>query len=307
MRLLVVGAGSTGGYFGARLAQAGKDVTFLVRSARAEKLRRAGLRIVSPHGDLTIEPKLLTADAINGSFDVVLLTVKGFQLDAAIDELRPAIGAETMILPVLNGMRHMDVLAERFSPHNLVGCALKVATMLDEDGRVVQLTPLQDIAYGELDGEMTPRILALHNFMQGAGFSPRLSAEIRREMWEKWILLASIGAITCLMRGTIGDVEAAPGGAALALGIFDEVTAVVKAVGSAPSEAFVAATRELMTATGSTVTSSMYRDLQKRHPVEVENIIGDLVRRGQAAQVGTPLLAAAYTHLSVYQGKLSIA
>jgi 2-dehydropantoate 2-reductase len=304
MRLLVVGAGSTGGYFGARLAQIGRDVTFLVRPARAEKLRQTGLQILSPHGDLTLQPQLLTADAIQGPFDVVLLTVKGFQLDAALDDLLPAIGPETMILPVLNGMRHMDRLGERFSPHNLVGCALKVATTLDEDGRVVQLTPLQDLAYGELDGETTPRILALHGFMQGAGFIPRLSTHIAREMWEKWILLASVGAITCLMRGAIGDIEAAPGGAACTLRLLDEVVAVVRAVGIAPSEAFLTAAREQVTAKGSPLTSSMYRDLQEGKQVEAENIIGDLVRRGEIALIGTPLLAAAYAHLAVYQGKL---
>ncbi|MEJ0015893.1 MAG: ketopantoate reductase family protein [Acetobacteraceae bacterium] len=305
MRLLVVGAGSTGGYFGGRLAQAGRDVTFLVRPARAGKLRQTGLRIVSPHGDATIQPQLVTAGSVAAPFDAVLLTVKGFQLDAALDDLRPAVGPETMILPVLNGMRHMDMLAERFTPHNVVGCALKVATIVDEDGRVVQLTPLQDLAYGELDGATTPRIQKLHAFMKGAGFVPRLSADIRREMWEKWILLASVGAITCLMRGTIGEIEAAPGGAAFALGVLDEATAVVRRVGSSPSDAFLAATREQLTTKASPLTSSMYRDLQRGQPVEVENIIGDLVRHGARTGIATPLLATAYTHLAVYQTKVS--
>jgi 2-dehydropantoate 2-reductase len=242
---------------------------------------------------------------MNSPFDVVLLTVRGYQLDAALDDLRLAIGPETMILPVLNGMRHMDILAERFSPHNLVGCALKVATILDENGRVIQLTPLQDLAYGELDGDTTPRIRNLHAFMQGAGFVPRLSADIRREMWEKWILLASVGAITCLMRGTIGEIKAAPGGAAFAVGVFEEATAIVKAAGTSPSGAFLVATREQLTAKGSPLTSSMYRDLQKGRQIEVENIIGDLVRHGQKAGISTPLLAAAYTHLAVYQNNLS--
>ena len=183
MRLLVVGAGSTGGYIGGRLVEAGRDVTFLVRPGRAEQLRRDGLRILSPLGDATVEPQLATAGTLEGSFDAILLSVKGFQLDTALDDLRPAVGPETMILPVLNGMRHMETLAERFSPENLVGCALKIATILDDEGRVVHLTPLQDLAYGELDGSITPRIEALHELMQAGGFQPRLSREIRREMW----------------------------------------------------------------------------------------------------------------------------
>ncbi len=300
MRLLVVGAGSTGGYIGGRLVEAGRDVTFLVRPGRAEQLRRDGLRILSPLGDATVEPQLATAGTLEGSFDAILLSVKGFQLDTALDDLRPAVGPETMILPVLNGMRHMETLAERFSPENLVGCALKIATILDDEGRVVHLTPLQDLAYGELDGSITPRIEALHELMQAGGFQPRLSREIRREMWEKWILLASIGAVTCLMRGSIGEIEAAPGGAAFALAVLDEAVA---AIGTSLSEAFLTATRDQLTTKGSPLTSSMYRDLRKGRLIEVENIIGDVVRAAAGADVKTPLLDAAYTHLSVYQNR----
>jgi 2-dehydropantoate 2-reductase len=305
MRLLVVGAGSTGGYFGGRLAQAGRDVTFLVRPAREAQLRERGLRIVSPHGDATLHPKLITADAIKQSYDVVLLTVKGFQLEDALVELAPAIGPDTMILPVLNGMRHMDVIGERFSPHNLVGCALKVATTLDDDGRIVQLAPFQDLAYGELDGSMTDRIRALDAFMQGADIGARLSSVIRREIWEKWILLAALGAITCLMRGTIGEIEACPGGAAFALALLDEVIAIVEAVGEPPSEAFVTSARKQLTEKGAPLASSMFRDLQRGRRVEVEQIIGDLLRRGAKAQIAAPLVSAAYVHLLVYQNKLA--
>jgi 2-dehydropantoate 2-reductase len=303
MRLLVVGAGSTGGYFGGRLAQSGRDVTFLVRPARAAQLRAAGLQIVSPHGDATLHPNLITAEELEAPYDAVLLTVKGFQLDAALADLAPAIGPETMILPVLNGMRHMDVMARRFNPRNVVGCALKVATILEDDGRIVQLTPLQDLAYGELDGTVTPRILALDAFMRGAEFDARLSNAITREMWEKWILLASLGAITCLMRGTIGEVEASPGGSAFALGLLEEVVSIVRIVGTPPSDEFLNAARSQLTAKGSPLASSMYRDLQQGRPIEVEEIIGDLVRGGARAKLVTPLLATAYTNLSVYQNK----
>jgi len=305
MRLLVVGAGSTGGYIGGRLAQIGRDVTFLVRPARAEQLRRDGLRILSPLGDAAVEPHLVTAGTLESPFDAILLSVKGFQLDAALDDLRPAVGPETMILPVLNGMRHMETLARRFSPESLVGCALKIATVLDEEGRVAHLTPLQDLAYGELDGSTTRRIEALHELMQAGGFRPRLSREIRREMWEKWVLLAAIGAVTCLMRAPIGEIEAAPGGVAFALAVLDEAAAIVRAVGASPSEAFLSATRDQLKAKGSPLTSSMYRDLQKGRPVEVENIIGDLVRYAAERGIATPLLAAAYAHLTVYQNRIA--
>ena len=304
MRILVVGAGSTGGYFGGRLAQAGRDVTFLVRPARAERLRADGLRIVSPHGDVTLAPRLVTAGNIDAPYDAVLLTVKAFSLDAALDDLAPSVGPETMILPVLNGMKHVDALIARFGPRAVVGCVCKVATMMDGQGRIVQLNKLHDLAYGEMSGSTSPRTHALDEVMQGAGFDASLSPTILRQMWEKWSLLATLGGITCLMRGTIGEVEAAPGGRDLALGLLAEVCSVVTAVGVAPSPAFVTATEAAVTQQGSPLTSSMYRDLQRGSAVEADQIIGDLLIRGRDAGISTPLLAAAFVHLSVYQAKV---
>jgi len=305
MRLLVVGAGSTGGYFGGRLVQAGRDVTFLVRPGRAARLRETGLQILSPHGDVTVVPTLVTAGGITGPFDAVLLTVKAFSLDAALDDLAPAVGPETMILPVLNGMQHMDRLTARFGEAAVAGCVCKVATILDDQGRIVQLTKLHDLAYGELNGASSPRARQLDTFMQNAGFDARLSPAIGREMWEKWVLLATMGGITCLMRGNVGEIAAAAGGVDFVHGFLNEVVAVITAVGQKPGEAFLADARALLTAKGSTQTSSMYRDLQKGSPIEADQILGDLLNRARRAGVPTPLLAIAHTQLAIYQNRLS--
>ena len=307
MRLLVVGAGSTGGYFGGRLVQAGRDVTFLVRSRRAAQIRADGLQLVSPHGDVTLAPKLVTAGEIAGPYDAVLLTVKAFALESALADLAPAVGPETMILPVLNGMKHLDILTARFGARAVVGCVCKVAAMIDAAGRIVQLARFQELAYGEMNGAPSARTAALDRFMQGAGFDARLSPTIAREMWEKWVLLAAMGGITCLMRGNIGEIEAAPGGTGFSQRFLDEVVSVVNAVGEKPSEGFLAAARAMLTAKGSDQASSMYRDLQQGNPVEADHIVGDLLARGQAAGIATPLLAASYTHLSVYQRRLAAA
>jgi 2-dehydropantoate 2-reductase len=303
MKILVVGAGSVGGYFGGRLAQAGRDVTFLVRPGRAERLRSRGLEIVSPHGDVTLVPKLVTAAGIAGHFDAIILSVKAFALYAVLGDLAPAIGPETMIFPVLNGMKHVDVLVGRFGTRAVAGCACKVATILDDEGRIVQLTKFQDFAYGELDGQPSARMDRFDQAMKAAPIGARLSPVIGREMWEKWILLATVGGITCLMRGAMGEVEAAPGGREFILRFFDEVVSVVAAVGTAPSDAFLVATRAQITEKGSAQTSSMYRDVQKGRPVEADQILGDLLARGRAAGLALPLIAAAYAHLSVYAGK----
>jgi 2-dehydropantoate 2-reductase len=306
MRMLVVGAGSTGGFFGGRLAQAGRDVTFLVRPHRAEQLRKNGLEILSPHGNITLRPQLVTAKELDTPFDAVLLTVKAFSLGTVLDDLTPVVGSRTLILPVLNGMKHMDTLAARFGRGAVVGGAAKVATTIDEQGRIVQLAPFQDIAYGEMDGTRSARIVALDTFMRGAGFDARLSANIMLEMWEKWALLATLGGTTCLMRGNIGEIEAAPGGSDFLLRFFGEVCSIVNAVGVRVSEAFVAQVKSIIIhAKGSPLTSSMYRDLQKNQPIEAEQIIGDLLMRGASAGISTPLIAAAYANLAVYQSRSS--
>ncbi len=305
MRLLVVGAGSTGGYFGGRLAQAGRDVTFLVRPRRAAQLRESGLQIVSPHGNVTVRPKLVTAGEIEAPYDAVLLGVKAYSLDAAIDDFAAAVGPETTIIPTLNGMRHIDILEERFGKEPVAGGVCKVAATIDPDGRIVQLAQFQELAYGERDGSVSSRMKQLDDFMQGAGFDARLSRSIEYEMWEKWTMLATLGGITCLMRGNIGEVMAAPGGASFILGFLDEVVNVVSAVGEAPKPAFLEGARKTLTTPGSTQSPSMFRDLQQGSPIEADQIIGDLLARGTNAGIPTPLLAAAYAHLSVYQQRLA--
>ena len=303
MRLLVVGAGSTGGYFGGRLAQAGRDVTFLVRPHRAELLRTDGLRIVSPHGDANLHPVVVTAGSLTRPYDAILLAVKAYSLNAALEDFAPAVGATTLIVPVLNGMKHLKVLTARFGPACLVGGLCFIVTTVDEAGRIVQLTEQHELAYGELNGTRSARIQALDDFMKGAGFDARLSATVEREMWEKWVLLASMGAITCLLRGTIGEVQAAPGGADVTDRLLKEVTDVVYAVGVRPSDAFLSRARTILTASGSKQASSMYRDLERGSPIEADQIIGDLLARAQKLKISTPLLAAAYAQLSIYESR----
>jgi len=305
VRILVVGAGSTGGYFGGRLAQAGRDVTFLVRAARAAALRDKGLRIVSPYGDVTLAPRLVTADALKEAFDAVLLTVKAFSLEAALDDMAPAVGRETMVLPVLNGMRHVDRLVARFGAPAVAGCVCKVATTIDAEGRIVQLSRLQDLAYGEMDGAPSARMQRLDAAMQGAAFNARLSDDIQADMWEKWDNLAALGAITCLMRGNVGEVNAAPGGTDVVNRITDEIVAVVTAEGHPPRPDFLAQLRKSLTDPASIGAPSMFRDLQQGRPVEAEQIVGDMLARGARHGLATPLLAAAHAHLGVYQKQIA--
>ncbi len=305
MEILVIGAGAVGGYFGGRLAQANRDVTFLVRARRAEEIKTKGLQIVSPHGDLTLHPKTITAGQITRPYDLILLGVKSYGLPGAMNDFAAAVGPETMIFPALNGMRHMDLLIARFGAHAVLGGVCLVATELDQEGRIHQLADFQKLTYGELDGHTTPRLQKLDETLRGAGFDAVLSNHILDDMWQKWVQLATLGAITCLLRGNIGEIAAIPGGAAMALSALRECSGIASACGHPQSEAFVERQAVALTAEGSPLASSMYRDLKKGAPVEVDTILGDLLEHGRRHGLTTPILQAAFVNLSIYQRSLN--
>ena len=300
MRALVVGAGSVGGYFGGRLAAAGRDVSFLVHQRRAGQLA-AGLTISSRGQDTVVPVKLITTGEAGEEFELILLAVKAYQLDGAIEDLADYVSERTMILPVLNGMKHMDALRARFGTARVIGGVARIATTLDEQGRILDQAGFHDLIYGEWSGERTSRILALHEFMRAAGFDARLSTEIEREMWEKWAMLASLGAITCLMDGDVGAVARGRGGTEFVQALFTEVVATIAAAWRPLADPFKSQVLALLTDRASSLTSSMYRDMKAGHRIEADQIIGDLVRRAATNGVATPLLYTVLVRLTVYQ------
>ncbi len=302
MRILVVGAGAIGGYFGGRMLEAGRDVTFLVRPRRAAELAEAGLVIKSPKGDATLRnPPTVQADKLAETFDVVLLSCKAFDLDDAIRSFAPAVGPRTAIVPLLNGMRHLDVLDDRFGSERVLGGLCAIAVTLNDKREVVHLMPMQSLNFGERDGTLSARVGAIADVMASGNFGSVASEHIIQEMWEKWVFLAALAALTCLMRSPVGHVLAAPGGQDFVLGMLDECSAVATAQGYAPRAAFLERTRGMLTAEGSPMTASMFRDIKAGAPVEADHVVGDLVARGDAAKVPVPKLRAAYIHLKAYE------
>jgi 2-dehydropantoate 2-reductase len=301
MRILVVGAGAIGGYFGGRMLAAGRDVTFLVRARRAAQLAGTGLAIRSPHGDIDLSnPPTVTAATLPEPFDLILLSCKAYDLDAALDDLAPAVGPQTAILPLLNGMRHLDFLDRRFGAERVLGGQCAIATMLDPDGRILQLSEIQSLSFGARDGSRSPPLAAIAAALSGAGFEARRSEAILQEMWEKWVFIAAAAGITCLMRAAIGDIVAA-GGAELVAKLLDVCGAIAAAAGRAPSEASAQRSRAILTAPGSALTASMLRDIERGGPIEADHIVGDLLRRGRAG--GAPLLRVVYAHLKAYEAR----
>ena len=305
MRILVVGAGAIGGYFGGRLLQAGRDVTFLVRAKRAAELARDGLVIKSPNGDVTLKnPPAVQADTLEEQFDVVLLSCKAFDLDDAIESFAPAVGPQTVILPLLNGMRHLDVLDDRFGRERVIGGQCGIAATLDENRHVVQLTPVfQSLTFGERDGTMSDRVQAIAANFAPANIGSQASDDIMQEMWEKWVLLTTLASSTSLMRAPVGHILAAPGGRDFILGVRDECISVARAAGYTPREAFLSRINGMLMTEGSPLTASMFRDIKAGARTEADHVVGDMIARGDAAKVPLPKLKVAYTHLKAYESQ----
>lgn len=302
MRVLVVGAGAIGGYFGGRLLQAGQDVTFLVRPKRAAELAGNGLVIKSPAGDVTLKnPPTVQADSLNEKFDVVLLSCKAFDLDDAMTSFAPAVGPETSIIPLLNGMLHLDVLDGKFGHDRVLGGLCAIAVTLNEKREVMHLAPMQSLGFGERDGKMSDRVRAIAEVFARGNCGAAPSEHVLQDMWEKWVFLASLAAATCLMRSSVGTILAVPGGKDFMLGMLDECSAVAAAEGFAPGGPFFQRTRGILTTEGSPMTASMFRDVKAGLPVEADHVIGDLIARADTAKIPVPKLRTAYIHLKAYE------
>ena len=304
MRILVVGAGAVGGYFGGRLLEAGCNVTFLVRPKRAAQLAENGLVIKSRFGNVTLKaPPTVHASELHHDFDLIVLSCKAYDLDAAIDSFAPAIGPGTAILPLLNGMRHLDLLDERFGAARVLGGQCLISAKLDDRGSILHLNDSHLLTFGEREGNRSPRIDGIAAEIGKAKFELRASSVILLEMWEKWVFLATLAAITCLMRSAIGDIEAA-GGARLALDLLEECRSSAASAGFAPRAEFLERTRSTVTAPGSLLTASMLRDIEDGAPIEADHVLGDLVRRGdRVLSPDRSLLRLAYMHLKAYESR----
>jgi 2-dehydropantoate 2-reductase len=303
MRILVVGAGAIGGYFGGRLLEAGRDVTFLVRPERSRRLAETGLVIRSSFGDVSLPaPPTVTAGQLNRPFDLVLLSCKAYDLEGAIAGFAPAVGPDTVILPVLNGMLHFDRLDREFGAGRVLGGLVLISSALDPEGRIQHCNKMHGLVFGERDGSRSARVEAIAAVLSGAGFDARLSEGILQELWEKWVFIASLAAINCLLRATVDDIVAS-GSTGLALTVMAECAGIAAGQGYPPGEACLQRIRAMLTTPGLALAASMLRDLERNAPIEADHVIGDLLRRGDPQPGAQPVLRIACAHLKAYEAR----
>ncbi|MGC8476690.1 MAG: 2-dehydropantoate 2-reductase [Acetobacteraceae bacterium] len=303
MRILVLGAGGIGGYFGGRLAEAGADVSFLVRPARAARLAEAGLVVRSPHGDI-LRP-VRTVTAATAGYDLVLLTCKAYDLEAAMAAITPAMAGGAAVLPMLNGMRHLDILDAAFGAGAVLGGLCHIAATLDPAGEVRHLNKLHALTLGPRQAVQADVVAGFAAACREARFDLRVAEDPIQDMWEKFVLLATMAAMTCLMRGNVGQIMATDVGEALVLATLAEADAVAGAAGHASRPARLAAGRATLTERGSSFAASMLRDVERGGRTEAAHVVGDMVARAGAAGLAAPILATAWCHLQVHEARVA--
>lgn len=307
MRILVLGAGAIGGYFGGRLAESGADITFLVRERRRAALAARGLVVKSPVGDIALPVKTIAAGDIAAPFDLVLLSCKAYDLEDAMAAIAPALGRESVVLPLLNGMQHLDRLSERFGAGRVLGGACYIGATLDAAGVIQHGGEMQSLVFGELDGERTARVEALAALFARTKAVATIAADIRQAMWEKLVMLAALAAATTLTRATVGEIVAVPGGETFMLDALTECERIAAAEDHPSSAPALARAKSLLTARGSSFSASMMRDLVAGGATEGDHIIGDLVRRAERHGRLVPILSAAYCNLAIHEARRRMA
>lgn len=304
MKILILGAGAVGGYWGARLHQAGIDVTFLLREKRAETVRKNGLVVKSPKtGDAVLPVKVVTKAAEGGPYDVIILACKGYDLQSAMESIAPAVGATTTIVPMLNGHMHFAILDENFGKDKVAGGLARISGMLGPNGEILH-SGASGVSFGERDGKPArPALVELDAACRKAGIEGGLNPNINQDLWDKWIMLGAIASMCAAMRGTVGDIMESEDGAAIMGEILEECRRVAAAEGYPPSDAVVGSLKAGLTQKGGKAVASILGDMEKGGAVEAKSIVGDMLARARKFGVAAPNLRFAYAHLQTYEAR----
>jgi 2-dehydropantoate 2-reductase len=303
VRLLVLGAGAIGGYFGGRLAQSGADVTFLVRPRRREQLARDGLVIESPLGDARIPVRTVLAEEVRSDYDLVLFTCKAYDLDSAMDAIAPAMRGDCAVLPLLNGLAHFERLDARFGRASVIGGTCQINSTLKADGTIVHGDRLQRVIFGERGGGRSARVEAFAEALAATPVEGSLSDDIEQDLWEKLVFLCALASCTCLFRGNVREIVAAPGGREAMLRALAANAEIATREGHAPRAQMLEFGRKRLTDPQGLWSASMLRDLEAGHPVEGDHIVGWMLERARKHGVDDTMLSLAYTHLKAYENR----
>lgn len=301
MRVLILGAGATGGYFGGRLIEAGADVTFLVRAGRAAQLAAQGLVIESRFGNIKRPVPYITDLRAGQSYDLILLSSKAYDLEGAVAAIRPAVGTSTAVLPLLNGMRHYSYLDSQFGRERVIGGLCAIAATLTPEGTIKHMNDFHIVTVGARQPSHQGTVQRIAAVFQPANFTFKVSDNIEGELWKKYGLLTTLAGMTCLMRGSVGDIAATRFGKSLVREMLSITAAVAEKSGHPLGSSWFDDTLSLLTRDGSSFTASMLRDIERGGRIESEHIVGDMLQRAEALNIPHDILKVIYTHLQAYE------
>lgn len=303
MRFLVVGAGGIGGYFGGRLVEKGEDVTFLVRESRKQQLEKNGLVVESVHGNMKFQPKSILSGESAEPFDVILLSTKSYHLQGAIESTKPYVTENTMILPLLNGIAHVEELRSAFGDNHVIGGLCFIETTLDDNGNVVQTSPIHDLVFGEFSNEKTERILKLQAAFEGTKANFRLSDNIEQDMWHKYQFIATLSGVTSIFRSPIGPIRDQEYGVETLQTLLQEVGSVMRSVKAPLADGIEASQLDKIMQMGYNMKSSLQRDMEKGLKTESEHFFGYLLQIAKEKQLSAPVIGTIYANLKLYEAQ----
>ncbi|RXG11150.1 2-dehydropantoate 2-reductase [Bacillus cereus] len=301
MRILVLGAGGVGGFFGGRLVEKGEDVTFLVRSKRKKQLEERGLVIRSVNGDFSFQPKLITKEDRTAPFDVILFSTKAYHLNEAIQDLKPFVGESTVIIPLLNGIAHVSLLQKEFGEEKVIGGLCFIETTLNDEGEIVQTSAANRLVFGEMKSQHAEKIKHVSKAFAGTKSSFVLSENITQDMWHKYLFITVMSGVTTLMRAPIGPIRESEGGRDFIQNLFEECMQIMRCIGAPIKDNIVQEHMKTMDKISYNMKSSMQRDMEKGSSIEGTHLQGYLLDVAQQFSIEAPLLGAVYQNLKVYE------
>jgi 2-dehydropantoate 2-reductase len=301
MRIAIMGAGAVGGYFGGLLALSGMDVTFIARGPHLRAMQQSGLALETPKGTLKVEHARFVADPSEvGDCDVVLFAVKAYDIEAAAAPLKPLVDRGATIISVLNGVDHQDRIGAVVGADRVLGGLALVSGVMTAPGVIRYTSPMSSLRFGEADGSMSRRAIAFRDVCTTAGFTAEVSSDIRAAQWAKFVALATNAALTSLFRLPVGYIYHDPQTIPLAMRGFEEVAAVGRAMGIALPADAVERALAMHQSFPKGMYASMYHDLAKGRPMELDSLSGYIVRQGRSLGVPTPVHEMAYLALKPY-------
>ncbi|HJV16333.1 MAG TPA: ketopantoate reductase family protein [Bacillales bacterium] len=305
MRVLVVGAGAIGGYFGGRLLEKDVDVTFLVRERRRKQLKEHGLIIESVNGNASFTPKTIVTGENADHFDLVILSTKAYHLEGAIEDIRPYVTEGTMIMPLLNGISHIQKLIDEFGKENVIGGLCSIESTLDNEGKILQTSALNNLVFGELTTKRTERILKVEELFSGTKVNYKLSDNVNQDLWHKYLFITTMSGITTLMRSSIGPIREEESSYQTLKSLLKEIISLMNQVQAPLAENIEEIQLKQINGLGYPMKTSMQRDMEKSLPVEADHLQGYLLEIARKEGLSAPVLQAAYGNLKVYEGQLS--